>query len=191
MSRSGAGDPYTGDDMRSGRGFSSVIPDTLSDIGAGWLTGLKGNVGTLVEFAKNPRGFIVGTLLLWLVGNVLGFTEAVVALVLQAFELAAQAVAMPFVSASNSGAVIGNTLLSFGGTVAGGLLGFFVSLGWLAPIVTALLFVLVLEVTETIGWPLASATTDLLGAIPVVGSILDAVLTFIVGVVRRLTGGST
>lgn len=191
MSRSGAGDPYTGDDVRSGRDLSSLIPDSLSDIGAGWLTALKGNVGTLVDFAKAPRKFVIGILLTWLVGNILGFTQAVVALVLDGFGLAAQGAAMPFVTASNSWAAAGNALLSWGATVGSGIIGFFVSLGWLAPIVAALLFVLVLEVGETVSVPAASAFSDLLGAIPVVGSILDAGLTFVIGVARRIAGGSS
>lgn len=167
------------------------IPDSLSDIGAGWLTGLKGYVDTLVNFAKNPKGFIISTLLLWIVGGILGFVEVVMGLILRAFDLAVQGIAMPFVSAATAGSGIGNSLISLGATIGGGIMGFFTSLGWLSPIVLALLFVMVLEVTETVSVPFASAISDLLGAIPVVGSILDSGLTFAIGVLENLYGGSS
>lgn len=163
---------------------------SLSDIGAGWLTGLRGYVDTLVDFAKNPRGFIIGTLLLWLVGGVLGFFEAAISLLLSAAGLAAQAVGMPFAAMANVGAWVGGGLLSWLAAILAGVVGFFASLGWLAPIVAALLFVAVLEIIDTLSIPIATALSDLLGAIPVLGSLLDAGMTLVIGILDALGGRS-
>ncbi|MFB6128374.1 MAG: hypothetical protein ABEJ47_01300 [Halorhabdus sp.] len=163
---------------------------SLSDIGAGWLTGLRGYVDTLVDFAKNPRGFIIGTLLLWLVGGVLGFFEAAISLLLSAAGLAAQAVGMPFAAMANVGAWVGGGLLSWLAAILAGVVGFFASLGWLAPIVAALLFVAVLEIIDTLSIPIANALSDLLGAIPVLGSLLDAGMTLVIGILDALGGRS-
>ena len=41
-----------------------------------WLTDLKSVSGTLIEFGKDPKGFILSTLLLILIEQVLGFATA-------------------------------------------------------------------------------------------------------------------
>lgn len=52
--------------------------DSLTDIGAGWLSDLKGNVDKLVTIANNPEGFVLGALLSLLVGGILGIFREIV-----------------------------------------------------------------------------------------------------------------
>jgi hypothetical protein len=72
--------------------------------------------------------------------------------------------------------------------LTGALIGLIEGLGWTAPLVAALVFVVLLEGAEEFGGPLATALSDLLGAIPVVGSVLDFFATLLIELLGRLGG---
>lgn len=170
-------------------GFQVDEEDTQQSSGGGGPLLSWGNIGgipqTLKDFLKSPKKFILGILAVWFVNSILDFVETVMGLVLSAWGLVA---GIPGTIASSliaAGSVAGQPVLNVIGTTSDLGLNLIGATGWLAPIVLALLFVALLEATEEVGWAALPALSDLLGAIPVVGSILDAVLTFLI----NLAGG--
>lgn len=144
----------------------------------------------LAQFAISPRRFIIGVLVLWIAEQIFRFAEAVLAQILNVFDLLITVpalLAQPFTAV---GGAIGGQLLAILTLITDVALGLVSAAGPLAPLVAAVVFVLVLEAVDRFGPPLANAATDLLGAVPVVGSVLDAFLTFVIDVLGRFGGDS-
>lgn len=174
------------DGIRSATEAASDAVTSWSDLALPkWAKNLREHSGFLVNFAQDPKGVILGVLALWLVNSVLDFVAQVMGLVLSAWALVAGIPGTVAPSLTAAGSVAGQPVLGVIGTASNLGLGLISGMGWMAPIVLALLFVALLEVTEEVGWALLPAFSNLLGAIPVVGSLLDAVLTFII----NLAGG--
>lgn len=166
--------PYTPKDDYN----SATDADGDGDSDAGVMNWLDGQKKTLKEFLSDPKGFIIGTLALWIVNQVITFVEAVLGLVLSAVTLVASIPGMVGDAFGNAGGVISGAVFGVIGTLQGMAVSLVQGLGWTAPLIAALVVVAVLEGTEEFGPPVLSAASDLLGAIPVVGSLLDALLTF-------------
>ena len=140
------------------------------------------------KLLKDPRTYIIGVIVQWFVGGILGFIETVFGLILSAF---AQVAGIPGMIASGFGAaggVIEGGFLATFGALTEMAVGLITGFGWAGPLVAALVLVALLEASETVGPPVLNAFSDLLGAVPVVGSVLDALLTFLIGVLTRLGG---
>lgn len=184
----GGGGGSSGDGGDDG-GWLEPVTDTVSGWGdlslPDWLTDLKGVSDTLVTFAKDPRGFIIGIIITAFLNGLLGFVENVLAVVLQAWGLVAGIPGTILGALQGAGATVAASVFGAGGTVLGPVAGLVGALGWTAPLVFALILVALSEAADELGIPVASALSDALGAVPVVGSLLDAVLTLIIGVIRR------
>lgn len=176
--RQGAGDPYSDNPSDTGGGSSDStlwsdivdVPDVLEDLGS-----------EAKSLLKDPKTYIVAVIIEWLVGGILDFVESVIALVLEAFMLVAGIPGTVGGAFGTAGAIISSTVFGVFGTVTEMGVGLVEGLGWTAPLVVAIVFFLLLEAGEEFGPPAFHALSDLLGAIPVVGSILDAIVTFLIG----------
>jgi hypothetical protein len=161
------GPPFSGSSGRNGssipdgvRDWIESLPDTSNvpnpvkswgDLALpGWLTDLKEVSGTLYNFGRNPKTFIVSTLLIWALEQIFGFVEALLASLLLVFQ---QVASIP--------GLIGWSLGSAGSTAAAGvfwviesvgslLATLVASAGWAAPLLFAVLFVVVWEAGEDI-----------------------------------------
>lgn len=162
--------------------------DDLNDDSGGILDWLGSVRGTLDDFADNPREFIVSALLLWAINRTIDFVEMVVNLLFTTYSLIAGIPATVGGAFGGAGAVLSGHAFGVFGTITDLGLGLIEGLGWTAPLVGALLFVVLMESAEEIGPPMLSALSNLLGAIPVVGSILDALLTFGLELAANLRG---
>lgn len=172
---------------RSGAGTGSGYTGSDGDNGGilSWLSEVR---PTLEEFANDPRAFIVSTLALWIIDQVLHFVEAVIGLVLSAWTMVAGIPGTVGDSFGSAGEIISGSAFGVFGTLTDIGLGLIEGLGWTAPLVVAVLFFVLLESAEEFGPPVLAAFSNLLGALPVVGSILDAVLTLLIGLAGRLGG---
>jgi hypothetical protein len=164
MSGPWGGDPTAGPDEIGDAG----VPDVLQNLGE-----------EAKKLLKDPRTYVIGILIEWLVGGILDFAESIVALILEAFMLAAGIPGNIGTSFGSAGAVISGSVFGVFGTLTEMGVGLLEGLGWTAPIVAAIVFYALLETTEEFGPAVLAAVSDLLGAIPVVGSILDAGLTLL------------
>lgn len=165
----------------------------------GWVYDLRGlteYVGYLTNLASNPVGTLRNTvrtiLSVIVVGGILDMGESVVSALLA---LGQAVIALPeagFALVSGAGAAVGDTLLAAGAwyidsidAVAAGMgpFGIFLQVG-----AYGLTVVLVIRAIP----PALNALSDALGAVPVIGSLLDAVLTFAIGFgssLSELVGG--
>jgi len=173
MPNSGSGSPW--------------VPDWVYD-----LRGLTDYVGYLTDLASDPVGTLRGTvrtiLSVVVVGGILDMGREIVDALLavgEAFLLIPSAAVSLL---SGAGGAISSTVLSAGtwyidsvGAVAAsmGPFGIFVQVG--VYVLTAVLLIQAIP-------PLLNALSDLLGAVPVIGSVLDAILTFAIGFGSALSG---
>ncbi|MFB6188577.1 MAG: hypothetical protein ABEI57_01720, partial [Halapricum sp.] len=142
---------------------------------------LKNLGGTARDLLKNPKTFIIGVFISWVLRGVLDFVGSIVDLVLQSFRLVAGIPATVGGSFGTAGALLSGSVANLFETITGMATGLISALGWTAPLVAAVVFLAVLEAGDEFGPPILRALSDLLGAIPVVGSILDAALTLLLG----------
>lgn len=166
MPNSGSGSPY--------------IPDWIYE-----LRGLTDYVGYLTSLASDPVGTLrktVRTILsVILVGGILDMGREIVDALLalgEAFLVIPSAIVSLL---GGAGGVISNAVLStatwYIDTVEAvaasmGPFGIFLQVG--VYVITAVLLIRAIP-------PLLNALSDLLGAVPVIGSVLDAILTFAIG----------
>lgn len=172
----------------SGNRTESGYTGTNSSDSGGLLSWLREVRPTLEEFASDPRAFIISTLVLWIIDQIVNFVEATISLLLSTYAMVAGIPGTVGESFGSAGAIISEHAFGVFGTVTDLGLGLIEGLGWAAPLVVAVLFVVFLESVEEVGPPVALAFSNLLGAIPVVGSILDAILTFAIKLAARVGG---
>jgi hypothetical protein len=146
----------------------SGIPNVLTNLGS-----------EAKSLLKDPRTYIIGVILEWLVGGILDFVESVLAVILEAFALVAGIPGSIGGAFGAAGAIIQTSVFGVFGTFTEMSVGLVEGLGWTAPIVAAVVFFLLLETTEEFGPVVMTVVARLLGAIPVVGSILEAGLTLL------------
>jgi hypothetical protein len=166
----------------------SGIPDVLTNLGDG-----------AKKLLRDPRTYIIGVIIEWLVGGILDFVETTLAVILEGFALVAGVPASIGGAFGAAGGLIQTSVFGVFGTfteMSVGLVqglgltatigtftemsvGLVQGLGWTAPIVAAVVFFLLLETTEEFGPVVMTVVARLLGAIPVVGSILEAGLTLL------------
>ncbi|MBP1985944.1 hypothetical protein [Halolamina salifodinae] len=158
------------------------VPDSLSN-----LSDVSGQLVSFVMDQSYRRQLIVGTMLSWFLEELFGFVTAVVALALQAVGQAASVPTMLVGYVISLGDAIGGGLFGLGSGLASPVIGLIDAMGWTAPLMAALVFLIVIESAEEVVPALIPALTDLLGAVPVIGSLLDAALTFVWG----LLGGDS
>lgn len=175
-------------DIPDGAPGAGVPDGQVSGDGGGILGWLKDVRPTLSSFAKDPQNFIVGVLIVWIINQILGFAGAALGLVLSAMTMVAGIPGMVGDAMGIAGGIIEGSVFGVFGTITEMAVGFVMGLGWTAPLVAALLFVALMEGVETFGPPLATALSDLLGAIPVVGSLLDSGLTFAIELAASFGG---
>lgn len=156
----------------------SGVPDVLRNLGP-----------TAKGLLRNPRDTVIGIVVVWAITSILGFSLNVLALIQQAFALVAGIPATVAGAFGNAGGILQGGLFGALDAVTAAFVSGIGQLGWAAPLVFALVYVVWRETAEEVTWPLLNAGTDLLGAIPVLGSILDAGATFLVGLAERVWGG--
>ena len=170
----------------SGSG-SPFIPDWVYD-----LRGLTDYVGFLTDLASDPVGTLRNTvrtiLSVILVGGILDMGREIVDALLA---LGEAFLVIPTTIGSvlgGAGGVLSSAFLSVGtwyidsvGSIAASMVpfGIFVQIG--AYVLTAVLLIRAIP-------PVLNGLSDLLGAVPVIGSILDAILTFAIGFGSSLSG---
>lgn len=163
------------------------IPGWVSD-----LRPLRNNVEFLTNLASDPvstlRGTVKAIISVVVVGGLLDMARELIDALLA---LVDSVVSLPVLAASligDAGGAIGSSILAVGDwyvavvadlAAAMGPFGIFVQVA--AYVGTAVVLIQLLP-------PALNALSDLLGAIPVVGSILDSVLTFAIGAGQSLSG---
>lgn len=158
-----------------------LLPEWVRD-----LKPLKSYVGTLTEFARDPVNFVRTVISVVLVGGAIDMGQALIDALLAVGEAFVALPELSFGLLGSAGATIGNSVLLAANWYVGlieataaslGPFGIFLQIG-----AYALSIVLLIQAIP----PLLNALSDLLGAIPVVGSVLDAVLTFAIGFAESL-----
>jgi len=157
-----------------------------------WVRNLEEHAGWLTSLAQNPVGTLRSTvrtiLSVILVGGIIDMGQSIVNAILAVGEALLAIPESVLALLTGAGDGVAKTVLAAGGwylevigsTAASmGPLGIFVQIGAYA--LTVVLLIRALP-------PLMTALSDLLGAVPVVGSILDAVLTFAIEFASSLSG---
>jgi len=171
----------------SGPRRNPFLPNWVYD-----LRGLTDYVGYLTDLAKNPVGTLRNTvrtiLSVIVVGGVLDMGRSIIDALLavgEALLLIPQSVVNLL---GGAGSAVSSTILSAGtwyidsvGAVAASMGPFGIILQVTVYVMTAVLLIQAIP-------PLLNALSDLLGAVPVLGSVLDAILTFAVGLGSALSG---
>lgn len=146
-----------------------------------WVNDLKGHTGTLANFAKDPETFIRRIIATGIVGGIIAMTTEVLDAILALIDAV---IAIPVLIASlflDAGDSIGAPLLALAFDVQQGIHETALAFGPAAIIVETALYVVLAVVAWRAVPPALSALSDALGAIPIVGSLIDAVLTFLIG----------
>ncbi len=162
------------------------LPDWVSD-----LRPLKDNASWLANLASDPvstlRTTVRTILSVIVVGGVLDMARELVTALLAVLEAIVSIPASMASLLGSAGSAISSELLGVGYWYVGWIEGIAASMGPFGIFVQVAAYVGTAVLVVRAIPPLLNATSDLLGAIPVVGSVADAVLTFAVGFGGRLS----
>jgi len=161
----------------------------------GWVSDLRplaDSAEWLAKLASNPVGTLRGTvrtiLSVIVVGGAIDMGEALIASLLAVGEAFVAIPEITYGLIGSAGGAVGNGILQaatwYVGVIEGasaslGPFGIFLQVG--AYGVTAVILLQAIP-------PMLNALSDALGAVPVIGSLLDAVLTFAIGWAESLAG---
>jgi len=155
------------------------------------LRGLTDYVGFLTRLAKNPVGTLENTvrtiISVIIVGGVLETGVAIIDAVLAVGEAL---VAVPQAAGAllgRAGGALANSVLELGAWYVATIDATSASLGPAGIFVQVAAYGVTVVVLIQAIPPLLSALSDLLGAIPVIGSVLDAILTFAIDFAASLS----
>jgi len=158
-----------------------LIPSWIRD-----LRPLRDHVGTLADFARNPVKFVRTIISVVIVGGLINMGEAIIDALLAVGEAFAAIPDLSFGLIGSAGGAVGDGILQAATWYVGlieaaaaslGPFGIFLQIG-----AYALSIVLIIQAIP----PALNALSDALGAVPVIGSLLDAVLTFAIGFAQSL-----
>jgi len=164
---------------------NAVLPDWVSN-----LRPLADSASWLARLAKNPvgtlRGVVRTIISVIIVGGVIDMGNAFIDALLAVGEALVAIPTISFGLVGDAGGAFGNSVLLAVNWYAGVIEATAVSLGPLGIFFQvgayALSVVLLIQAIP----PALNALSDALGAVPIVGSILDAVLTFVIGYAESL-----
>lgn len=159
-----------------------LLPSWIRD-----LKPLRSYVGTLTDFARDPANFVRTVISVVLVGGVIDMGESIIAAFLAVGEAL---VSIPEAVGNLLGAggeEISTAILDVGRWYVSGVEGVAASMGPFGIFVQVGAYVGVSVLLIRAIPPLLNAGSDALGAVPVVGSLLDAILTFAIDFGAALT----
>lgn len=156
------------------------------------LRPLADSVGYLSGLASDPVGTLRGTvrtiISVIIVGGLLDMSRELINAILAVVD---SVLSIPVLAASllgDAGGAVGSSVIGVGEWYVGLVAELAASMGPFGIFVQVLAYVATVVVLIRLLPPALNALSDLLGAVPVVGSIIDSVLTFAVGATQSLSG---
>jgi len=161
----------------------------------GWIFDLRpltGSVNYLTRLASSPvstlRGTVKTIISVIIVGGLLDMSRELINAVLTVVDAVLQIPVLATSLVGDAGGAIGSSVINVGNWYVGLVGDLAASMGPFGIFLQVAVYIGTVVVIIRLLPPALNALSDLLGAIPVIGSILDSVLTFAVGAGQSLSG---